>query len=69
MSLTTKHYLSSLEVTFTSVASFTLRLEALKEALANHQDLEVIKSLFQEGKIPDEVRTELWKVRTNRVEE
>ena len=40
-----------------------VRLETLREAIANHQDLEFIKSLFEDGKVPDEVRADLWKVR------
>ena len=38
------------------------RIEALKEAICAHQDLEVIRSLFEGGKVPDEVRADLWKV-------
>lgn len=38
------------------------RIEALKEAIAAHQDIEVIKSLFEGGRVPDEVRADFWKV-------
>ncbi len=37
-------------------------IEALKEAIAAHQDIEVIKNLFEGGKVPDEVRADFWKV-------
>ncbi len=39
------------------------RLETLREAIANHQDLEFIRALFEDGKVPNEVRADLWKVR------
>ena len=34
----------------------------MKEAIAAHQDIEVIRSLFEGGKVPDEARADLWKV-------
>jgi len=37
-------------------------LETLREAIANHQESEFIKTLFEDGKIPNEVRVDLWKV-------
>lgn len=38
-------------------------IAALKEAITAHQDIEVIRGLFEGGKVPDEVRADLWKVR------
>lgn len=43
-----------------------LSMEALKEAVTAHQDIEVIRSLFEGGKVPSDVRAELWKVRRTR---
>ena len=50
-----------------SLHFYLVRLEALKEAMANHQDLEIIKNLFQEGEIPNDVRADLWKVRKTNI--
>ena len=44
--------------------SFVLhpRMDPLREALASHEDLEVIRRLCEGGKVPEGLRTDLWKV-------
>ena len=42
--------------------SHACRVEAVRAAIAAHQDMEIIKSLCEGGKIPAECRAELWKV-------
>ena len=39
-----------------------VRIEALKEAIAAHQDIDIIRSLFEGGTVPNEVRADFWKV-------
>lgn len=54
-------YVESLVLCDVSLPTF--RIDALKEAISAHQDIEVIRGLFEGGKVPDEVRADLWKVR------
>ena len=44
--------------------SFVLcpRMDPLREALASHEDLEVIRRLCEGGKVPEGLRADLWKV-------
>lgn len=37
------------------------RLDVLKVALQTHEGIETLQSLFDEGRIPCDVRVELWK--------
>ena len=42
-------------------------MEALKAALASHEDSEVIRKLCPANKVPDELRADVWKVRGRRL--
>lgn len=37
-------------------------MDPLREALASHEDLEVIRRLCEGGKVPEGLRADLWKV-------
>ena len=42
-------------------------VDALRAALAAHDDIEVIRGLCEGQKVPDELRKDLWKVCTSLV--
>ncbi len=37
------------------------RLDALKAALQAHEDIDTVRSIFDEGSVPQDIRIELWK--------
>ncbi len=41
------------------------RLDALRVALASHEDIDVIRGMCEGGRVPEELRGEVWKVRSN----
>lgn len=44
------------------VIGFPNRLDALKAALSAHEDMDKIRGLFEDGKVPNNIRMDLWKV-------
>ena len=44
------------------ISLLAFSVAALRAALAAHKDIEVIRGLCEGGKVPEEVRTDLWKV-------
>ena len=47
---------------FDAVVPCTCRIDALKAALSAHEDIGTIRGLFDSGKVPNDVRMDLWKV-------
>ena len=43
--------------------ALSCRTEALRAALAAHDDVEVLRGLCEGGRVPAELRADVWKVR------